>query len=107
MTTSRAPGPAHAVFFTLKDRSPAALESLIAACNEYLTGHAGTVYVSVGTRAEQYARPVNDAEFDVALLVVFAAAAAHDRYQTAPRHQQFIAQQSPNWAAVRVFDAAV
>jgi hypothetical protein len=45
--------------------------------------------------------------FDVALVLVFESQAAHDRYQEAPRHNQFIAEQSANWAQVRVFDALV
>jgi hypothetical protein len=36
---------------------------------------------------------------------VFAARAPHDAYQTAPRHQQFIAENATGWAKVRVFDA--
>ena len=100
-------GLAHLVFFTLKDQSPEARDSLIAACHQYLSDHPGTVHFSAGPRSEKYARPVNDQEFDVALVLVFASEADHDRYQEAPRHKQFIAEQSPNWAAVRVFDAAV
>src|SRR5262245_35740918 len=99
------PKLAHCVFFSLKDRGNAARDALIAACHKYLTDHPGTVHFSAGPRATAYERPVNDAEFDVALVVVFATAADHDRYQTAERHKQFIAEQSPNWAKVRVFDA--
>lgn len=95
----------HAVFFTLKDRSAAARDALVAACRQYLTDHPGTIHFSVGPRAEAYARPVNDAAFDVALVVVFATAADHDAYQQAPRHKQFIAEHSANWAQVRVFDS--
>ncbi len=105
MSATPQSGLAHVVFFTLKDRSPAARDALVAACRKYLTDHPGTVHFSAGLRAEAYARPVNDAEFDVALVVVFDSAAAHDQYQAAPRHKQFIAEQSGNWAKVRVFDA--
>ncbi len=100
-----APRMVHAVFFTLTDSSPPACETLVAACREYLTDHPGTVHFSAGLRATQYARPVNDQTFDVALVLVFASVADHDRYQTAPRHRQFVEEQSPNWAQVRVFDA--
>ena len=31
--------------------------------------------------------------------------AAHNAYQTAPRHEQFIAANATEWAKVRVFDA--
>ncbi|HEX6960899.1 MAG TPA: Dabb family protein [Lacipirellula sp.] len=100
-------GLAHLVFFTLKDKSPQARDALVAACHKYLTDHPGVTHFSAGPRAEQYQRPVNDQEFDVALVVVFASAADHDRYQEAPRHKEFIAEQRDNWAAVRVFDALV
>jgi hypothetical protein len=39
--------------------------------------------------------------------VVFENRAAHDQYQTAPRHVKFIEDSKPNWAKVRVFDADV
>ena len=35
----------------------------------------------------------------------FATKADHDRYQDAPRHQQFIAENKANWKQVRVFDS--
>jgi hypothetical protein len=93
----------HAVYFSLKDRSPTAIKALVAACEKYLTGHPGTVSFSVGTVAS-CDRQVNDRDFDVALEIVFDSHATHDAYQTAERHTQFIAEQAPNWAKVRVFD---
>jgi hypothetical protein len=98
------PQLAHMVYFTLKDRSAEAIDKLVAACHRYLTDHPGTVYFSVGTLAD-LARPVNDRQFDVALHVVFQNRQAHDAYQVASRHQQFIAESQPNWAHVRVFDS--
>ena len=98
---------AHLVFFTLKDQSPEAREALVAACREHLSDHPGTVHFSAGLRAEGYTRPVNDQAFDVALVLVFATEADHERYQNAPRHKEFIAKHSPTWAQVRVFDAMV
>jgi hypothetical protein len=97
----------HNVFFALKDRSPAAKQKLIAACQKYLTGHAGTVFFGVGTLAEALQRPVNDRDFDVALHIVFVNQAAHDAYQDAPRHLAFISENRDNWAKVRVFDSLV
>lgn len=95
----------HSVFFTLKERSPAGVESLVSACRNYLAGHEGILHFSVGPRANQYVRPVNDAEFDVALIIVFNTVANHDAYQQSPRHREFIAEQSERWAKVRVFDS--
>ncbi len=96
----------HAVYFTLKERTPAAAAALVAGCREWLTGHPGTVSFSVGTVAD-YDRQVNDRDFDVALVIVFESRAAHDTYQQAPRHDAFIAAHAPTWAKVRVFDADV
>lgn len=97
----------HNVFFTLKDRSESAKEALVAACRHHLTGHPGTTFFACGTLEPDLDREVNDRDFDVALLVVFATRADHDNYQEAPRHKQFIAENRESWAKVRVFDSVV
>ena len=97
----------HMVFFTLKDGTPQNREKLVAACKKYLTGHAGTVHFSAGSRAPEFDRDVNDKEFDVALHLVFKDKAAHDVYQDHPRHHQFIDENKDTWAKVRVFDSNV
>ncbi len=99
------PHLAHMVYFTLKDRSPAAVSRLIEASHKYLSGHPGELYFSVGTRVPDLNRPVNDQEFDVALNVVFASRQAQDDYQIAPRHLEFVAESKPNWEKVRVCDS--
>lgn len=98
---------AHMVYFTLKDASPAAQQALIEACHKYLKGHPGEVYFSAGTLVPDLARPVNDRAFHVCLNVVFESRKAHDDYQAAPRHIQFIEENKPNWASVRVCDSYV
>lgn len=95
---------AHSVYFTLKDRTPAAAAKLVAGCREHLTGHPGTRAFAVGTCA-YYDRQVNDRDYDVTLVIVFDSHASHDAYQTADRHEQFIAEHADTWAKVRVFDA--
>jgi hypothetical protein len=95
----------HNVYFALKDNSPEAVRTLLAACRKYLTGHPGEVFFAVGTLAEALNRPVNDREFDVALHLVFQDQAAHDLYQEAARHLQFIEENKGNWKKVRVFDS--
>ncbi|QDV09703.1 Stress responsive A/B Barrel Domain protein [Planctomycetes bacterium Poly30] len=105
---SKNPGSArlaHSVFFTLTDASDSACEALMAAAGKFLDGHDGCVSFAVGRRAEQYAREVNDATFHVALNMVFDSVAAHDAYQVAPRHLEFIESQKGNWSEVRVFDS--
>lgn len=95
----------HNVYFALKDKSPAAKAQLVAACKKYLTGHPGTLFFAVGTLAEALQREVNVRDFDVGLHIVFTDQAAHDQYQDAPRHNQFIDENKENWAGVRVFDS--
>ncbi len=97
----------HMVYFTLKDRTPAAIEAMVADCRQFLSGHPGTVYFAVGTLVPDLTRPVNQTDFDVALQVVFEDRQAHDAYQVHPRHVQFIEKNKPNWDKVRVFDANV
>jgi len=95
----------HHVYFTLHDNSPENCAALVAACNKYLTDHPGTTFFSAGTLTPDLDRPVNDREFDVALSVVFETRAAHDAYQTAPRHLEFIEENKASWQQVRVFDS--
>lgn len=95
----------HNVYFTLHDNSQAARDKLLAACRKYLTGHPGTTFFACGTVADEYARPVNDRNYDVGLHVIFESRAAHDAYQVAQRHLDFIAENKENWKQVRVFDS--
>ena len=97
----------HDVYFSLKDNSPQAKQTLIAACKKYLTDHPGTVWFAVGPFAEEMKRDVNDRDFDVALHVVFKNKAAHDQYAKAERHLKFIEESKDNWKKVRVFDSYV
>lgn len=98
---------AHDVYFTLKDRSDAAKQQLVNACQKYLSDHPGTVWFDAAVLASEYAREVNDREFDVALHLLFKDQAAHEAYQTAPKHLQFIEENKDAWAKVRVFDSWV
>lgn len=99
------PQLAHHVFFTLHDQSDSATQALVDACHKYLDDHPGVVYFAAGRRVSELDRPVNDMEFDVSLHVVFANRKAHDDYQVAPRHLQFIEENKESWARVRVFDS--
>jgi heme-degrading monooxygenase HmoA len=98
---------AHSVFFSLHDNSPAEIRAMVDACKKYLADHPGVIFFAAGTLNHELTRPVNDRDFDVALHVVFDSKAAHDAYQVAASHQQFIAENKPNWRLVRVFDADV
>lgn len=95
----------HNVYFSLKDSSPEAIDRLVHSCRTLLNDHPGTEFFAAGKLAQDLTRDVNDRNFDVALHVVFADKAAHDRYQESAAHQQFIAENRDNWKTVRVFDS--
>lgn len=98
---------AHNVYFSLKDKSETAIQTLIDSGKEFLSGHPGTVFFAIGKLNPDLDRPVNDREFDVALHVVFESRESHDAYQIDQRHKSFIDANSDNWATVRVFDSDV
>jgi hypothetical protein len=97
----------HSVYFSLVDRSEAAVQKMLGDCRKYLTSHPGVVFFACGTPNSALVRPVNDRDFDVALHIVFDSVEAHDAYQDAPSHHRFISENKPNWKLVRVFDADV
>lgn len=98
---------AHHVFFTLKEKSPAAADKLVAACNKYLKNQKGVVSFAAGKRAPELKRDVNDQEFDVSLHIVFRTAADQEIYQKDAQHLKFIEENSASWSKVRVFDSYV
>jgi hypothetical protein len=94
----------HDVYFSLNDNSAEAKQKLVYACKKYLSKHEGTLFFAAGTRAEELKRDINDRDFDVGLHIVFKNMAAHNKYQEAPLHKQFIAENRDTWKKVRVFD---
>jgi len=98
---------AHNVYISLNDNSTAARQSLLDACQKYLSNHPGIVSFACGTRAADHVRAVNDLDFDVGLHIVFEDKAAHDRYQAAPLHVQFVEENRGNWKKARVFDSVL
>ena len=98
---------AHVVYFTLKDRSDEAAERLVASCDKWLAHQPGVVFYGTGRRGEEFERPVNDKQYDVALHVVFESLAAHDAYQASDDHQAFLAENVPTFESIRVFDTYV
>lgn len=101
----KSPQIVHDVYFTLKDKSPAAVEKLIAACKKYIKSAPGVTAFSVGVVAPELKREVNDRDWDVGLHVVFETQEYHDKYQSEDKnHHAFIAEGKENWEKVRVFD---
>ena len=99
------PRLAHHVFFTLHDSSDAAVTRFLEACQKYLSGHDGVIDFSMGRRDVELNRPVNNTEYHVSVHLIFRDRAAHDAYQTAPRHLEFIAEQQSFWKAAEIFDS--
>ena len=83
------------------------MQTLLTACRQYLVDHPGIVAFDCGTLAVDPVREVNDRDWDVGLHIVFTDKAAHDLYQDAPRHHQFVAESKPNWKRARVFDTVL
>jgi len=98
---------AHNVFFQLKDGSPDQVKALVDACHKYLTVQPGIAFFAAGPLVSDLTRPVNVLDWHVGLHLVFETKAAHDAYQDEPTHNQFIDENKPNWASVRVFDSWV
>jgi hypothetical protein len=99
------PRIAHMVYFTLHDNSKEKIDELLSECQKYLDDHPGLDYFAAGALNRELARPVNDHGYDVSLHTVFSDREAHDAYQVAPRHLEFIANNKANWKTVRVFDS--
>lgn len=102
-----APQIGHMVYFKLKDPTPENRQKLVAACKQYLADHDGTVFFAAGAIGDAFKSPVNDREWDVALHLVFADKAAHDKYAAHPEHLKFIEENKEGWAKVRVFDSEI
>ncbi|MGK0157552.1 MAG: hypothetical protein ACI9SE_004533 [Neolewinella sp.] len=95
----------HDVYFALKDSSPEASQKLVGECYSKLAAIDGVVFLAAGTRDAELTRDVNDLNYHVSLHVFFRDRAAHDIYQDAPAHLQFIEANKDNWTGVRVFDS--
>lgn len=97
----------HNVYFSLKDTSSDAIQSLIDDCTTYLSEQAGIVSFNCGVLESGLDRDVNDCDFDVSLHILFESRADHDAYQIDAQHQVFIDRNKDNWLSVRVFDTVV
>lgn len=96
---------AHMVYFELRDASDAKIAEMLSECKKYLDDHPGLDFFAAGELTPDLSREVNDKGFHVSLHTVFADRAAHDVYQVAPRHLEFIERNKANWKKVRVFDS--
>jgi hypothetical protein len=95
----------HNVYFTLKDSSQSAIDSLVGDCCKYLKDHPGVVFFAAAELAAELDRPVNDRDFHVGLHVVFENMEYQSQYQRHEKHIEFIEKNKESWAKVRVFDS--
>src|SRR5687768_13618152 len=93
---------AHNVFFKLKDRSPAKVEELVAACKKYLNVQPGIVFFAAGTLVPDLDRDVNDRDWDVAVRLVFRHEGARDVSGDAAAHSRFHLDVTAQWCGARV-----
>lgn len=94
----------HLVYFWLKPGTPdAEREALAKDCRELLSDIPDVVHLWAG-RPAMTPRDIVDNSYDVGLCVVLKDAAAHDVYQTHPKHLEFIGRHKPHWQRVQVYD---
>lgn len=98
---------AHNVYFSLNVANEDTIAAFISDCKTYLAVQPGIASFVCGVLETALNRPINDRDFDVSLHVVFESKAAHDAYQVAPLHNEFVTRQKDNWKTVRAFDTAV
>ncbi|MBC8103547.1 MAG: Dabb family protein [Cytophagales bacterium] len=97
----------HLVYFYAAENSTSEdASALIAGIRRHLTGIPGVVRLETGVPAGT-PRAAVDNSYLVALLVEYEDAAGHDVYQDHPDHLRFIAECSPLWSRVQVFDTLI
>jgi len=107
VTAAATTGFLHMVYFYPGENAgPGEAARLIAGCHKYLTAIPGVLRLEVGIPAGT-PRAVVDNTYAVALQVEFADSAAHDLYQDHSLHHQFIAECSPAWSRVQIFDTLI
>ncbi|HEY2837540.1 MAG TPA: Dabb family protein [Pirellulales bacterium] len=96
----------HNIYFSLADPTPENKQRLIEACNKYLAPHPGVLYFATGTICEEKGM-FADRDYDVALVMTFKDRKALGVYARTPEHQRFVAETTPLFKKVRIFDADV
>ena len=87
----------HTVLFWLKKDLEADQVARFLEGVESLKNISSAEAVYVGTPSETPERPVIDTSYDVCLTVILKDIPAHDAYQTAERHLQFIEENKEKW----------
>jgi hypothetical protein len=95
----------HCVYFWLKPGLTAAERADFRHSVETLKGIKAVESVAVGTPAATERRPVIDASYDVALIVLCRDVAAQNAYQVDPIHLAFVEQCKHCWTRVQIYDS--
>ncbi|MCA0357316.1 MAG: Dabb family protein [Proteobacteria bacterium] len=100
-----APMLLHQVFFWLKNPGDKADRDKLIAGLKALKAIDVIQQLHVGAPASTEKRDVIDNSYDVSELMVFKSVEDQKRYQDHPLHQKFVADCSPLWSKVVVYDS--
>jgi hypothetical protein len=100
-----APMLLHQVFFWLKNPGEKADRDKLIAGLKALKAIDVIQQLHVGAPASIEKRDVIDNSYDVSELMVFKSVEDQKRYQDHPLHQKFVAECSPLWSKVVVYDS--
>lgn len=93
----------HNVFFWLKEKDNEEAKKALYAGIKSLEAIESIESVYIGTPASTR-RPVIDATYDFAEVLIFADEAAHDAYQIHPLHTKFVENCAHLWERVLIYD---
>ncbi|TDE11557.1 Dabb family protein [Dyadobacter psychrotolerans] len=93
----------HNVFFWLKEKDNEAAQQALLAGIKSLEAIESIESVYIGTPASTR-RPVIDATYSFAEILVFADEAGHDVYQVHPLHKKFVEECAHLWEKVVIYD---
>lgn len=95
----------HQVFFWLKNPGDKTDRDKLIAGLKALKAVDVIQHLHVGVPASTEKRDVIDNSYDVSELMVFRSVEDQKRYQDHPLHQKFVAECSPLWSKVVVYDS--
>lgn len=95
----------HAVYFWLKPELSADQRADFRRGVESLAEIKCVEKVFVGAPAATERRPIVDASYAVALVVICQDVAAHDAYQAHPIHLKFVERYKTFWSRVQIYDS--
>jgi hypothetical protein len=95
----------HCVYFWLKPELTAEQRAEFRRGVETLRGIKSVDQVAIGVPAKTTPRPVIDASYDVALVVICKDVAAEAAYQVDPLHLAFVEKFKTFWTRVQIYDS--